>query len=355
MTEEEAGRLLRMEDEIHKRLINQKSAVSSVARAIRRARSGLKDPRRPVGSFLFLGPTGVGKTELGRALAEFLFGSEEAMIRLDMSEYMERHEVAKLIGAPPGYVGHENGGKLTEAIRRRPYSVVLFDEVEKAHPDSFNILLQILEDGRLVDGQGHEVDFRNAVIILTSNVGAEHTMKGRSLGFSPQDAVEGDWARTEKHLLEDVKRTFRPEFLNRIDDILVFRPLNREDLLKIVATMMQDVSRRLKEKHILLSVSEDVQDHILNEGFDPKYGARPLRRTIQRLVEDPMSDMLLEGSIRAGDEVTLSMKDGKVFFGVASGKLLNSSFHAEEEKSEESQKAKKPAGTPEKNPFPSEE
>ncbi len=349
MTEEEAGRLLRMEEEIHKRLINQKSAVSSVARAIRRARSGLKDPRRPVGSFLFLGPTGVGKTELGRALAEFLFGSEEAMIRLDMSEYMERHEVAKLIGAPPGYVGHENGGKLTEAIRRRPYSVVLFDEVEKAHPDSFNILLQILEDGRLVDGQGHEVDFRNAVIILTSNVGAEHTMKGRSLGFSPQDAAEGDWARTEKHLLEDVKRTFRPEFLNRIDDILVFRPLSREDLLKIVAAMMRDVSQRLKEKHILISVSEEVQDHILNEGFDPKYGARPLRRTIQRLVEDPMSDMLLEGSIRPGDEVTLSMKEEKVFFEVASGKLLTPPALPEKEKAEEGDDTEGQPGISEKH------
>jgi ATP-dependent Clp protease ATP-binding subunit ClpC len=213
--------------------------------------------------------------------------------------------------------------------------VVLFDEVEKAHPDSFNILLQILEDGRLVDGQGHEVDFRNAVIILTSNVGAEHTMKGRSLGFSPQDAAEGDWARTEKHLLEDVKRTFRPEFLNRIDDILVFRPLSREDLLKIVATMMQDVSKRLKEKHILISVSEEVQDHILNEGFDPKYGARPLRRTIQRLVEDSMSDMLLEGTLRPGDEVTLSMKGGEILFGVASGKLLDSPALSEEEKAED--------------------
>ena len=339
MTEEEAARLLRMEEEIHKRLINQKSAVSSVARAIRRARSGLKDPRRPVGSFLFLGPTGVGKTELGRALAEFLFGSEEAMIRLDMSEYMERHEVAKLIGAPPGYVGHEDGGKLTEAVRRRPYSVILFDEVEKAHPDSFNILLQILEEGRLVDGQGHEVDFRNAVIVLTSNVGAEHTMKGQSLGFSPQDGAGGDWARVEKRLLDDVRRTFRPEFLNRLDDILVFRPLDREDLRKIVSTMMQDVSARLKERHMGIAVDREVHDHILEKGFDPKYGARPLRRTIQRLVEDPLSDMLLEGKIRPGDEVHLFVEEETIAFSVEAGKLFDSPLPEEKRKAEETEKS----------------
>ncbi|HPJ24760.1 MAG TPA: ATP-dependent Clp protease ATP-binding subunit [Synergistaceae bacterium] len=352
MTEEEAARLLRMEEEIHKRLINQKSAVSSVARAIRRARSGLKDPRRPVGSFLFLGPTGVGKTELGRALAEFLFGSEEAMIRFDMSEYMERHEVAKLIGAPPGYVGHEEGGKLTEAVRRRPYSVILFDEVEKAHPDSFNVLLQILEEGRLVDGQGHEVDFRNAVIVLTSNVGAEHTMKGRSLGFSPQDGVDGDWPRTEKRLLDDVKRTFRPEFLNRLDDILVFRPLDREDLLKIVATMMRDVSLRLKEKHMGLSVPEEVEDHILKEGFDPKYGARPLRRTIQRLVEDPMSDMLLEGKIHPGDEVALYIENGAIGFSIQTGKLFDTPLPQKDEEKEGSGKESEADISAKKIPSP---
>ncbi len=314
MTEEEAARLLRMEEEIHKRLIDQVDAVGAVARAIRRARSGLKDPKRPAGSFLFLGPTGVGKTELARALAEFLFGSEDALVRLDMSEFMERHEVSKLIGAPPGYVGYEEGGKLTEAVRRRPYSVVLFDEIEKAHPDAFNLLLQILEDGRLTDGHAHAVDFRNTVVILTSNVGATDMLKGRGLGFVSVDGVFGDWSRTEGRLLDEVKRTFRPEFLNRIDDIIVFKPLERSQLLQIVGLMIGDVERRAREQGVTLAIPDDVKEFLLDKGFDPRYGARPLRRTIQRMVEDRLADLLLAGEAVRGGAVSLGLVDGAIAF-----------------------------------------
>ncbi|EHM09522.1 ATPase with chaperone activity, ATP-binding subunit [Thermanaerovibrio velox DSM 12556] len=315
LTEEEAKRLLRMEEEIHRRLVGQEEAVSAVARAIRRARSGLKDPRRPVGSFLFLGPTGVGKTELARRLAWFLFGSDDAMIRFDMSEFMERHEVAKLIGAPPGYVGHEEGGKLTEAVRRRPYSVVLFDEIEKAHPDVFNLLLQLLEDGRLTDGQGHVVDFRNTVVIMTSNVGASDASKGH-LGFSSggdDEALEG-WDRTKGAIMDAVKRTFRPEFLNRVDEMVVFRPLRREELLGIARMMLDEVVARCAEKGIRLSVNDQVVQKVLEEGFDPKFGARPLRRTIQKLVEDPLADMMLEGLLREGIHVEALLEDQRVKF-----------------------------------------
>ncbi|HOK19525.1 MAG TPA: ATP-dependent Clp protease ATP-binding subunit, partial [Thermosynergistes sp.] len=297
LTEEEARRLLRMEEEVHKRLIGQEEAVSAVARAIRRARSGLKDPKRPVGSFLFLGPTGVGKTEMARALAEFLFGSEDAMIRLDMSEFMERHEVSKLIGAPPGYVGYEEGGKLTEMVRRRPYSIVLFDEIEKAHPDVFNILLQILEDGRLTDGQGHVVDFRNTVIIMTSNVGAQDLMKGTTLGFSSGEGPAMDWDKVCERIREAVRHTFRPEFLNRIDEMVIFKPLGKAELLKIVDLMLKEVERRLSEQGVRIMVSQAARELLLAEGFDPKFGARPLRRTVQRMVEDRLADELLEGTI----------------------------------------------------------
>jgi ATP-dependent Clp protease ATP-binding subunit ClpC len=311
LTEEEARRLLRMEEEIHQRLIGQEEAVSAVSRAIRRARSGMKDPKRPIGSFLCLGPTGVGKTELARALASFLFGSDEAMIRLDMSEFMERHEVAKLIGAPPGYVGYDEGGKLTEAIRRRPYSVVLFDEIEKAHPDVFNLLLQIMEDGRLTDGQGHTVDFRNAVIMMTSNVGAQDMARGRAMGFaSESEKAALEWKNDKDRILESVRRTFRPEFLNRVDEMVVFQPLTRDQLLKIVDIMLDEISRRLADRGIAIDVSKEARHHLLEKGFDPKFGARPLRRTIQRLVEDRMADLLLEGKAASGGSFRIGL-DGE--------------------------------------------
>ncbi|MDN5319441.1 ATP-dependent Clp protease ATP-binding subunit [Thermovirga lienii] len=314
LTEEESARLLRMEEEIHKRMVNQCDAVNAVARAIRRARSGLKDPKRPIGSFLFLGPTGVGKTELARSLAEFLFGSEDAMVRFDMSEYMERHEVAKLIGAPPGYVGYEEGGKLTEALRRRPYSVVLFDEIEKAHPDVFNILLQILEDGRLTDGQGHTVDFRNSVIVMTSNVGAQDLMKTRSLGFSASTEETFDLNKMKGSIMEALRKTFRPEFLNRVDDIIIFKPLGRDELLQILDIMLQEVATRLKEQGVEIMVPEETKVFLLEQGYDPKYGARPLRRTLQRMVEDKMADMLLEGKISKGSKVEIVVVNGELEF-----------------------------------------
>lgn len=295
LTGEESERLIRMEEEIEKRLIGQSEAVSSIARAIRRARSGLKDPKRPIGSFLLLGPTGVGKTELARCLARFLFGSDESMIRLDMSEFMEKHEVSKLIGAPPGYVGYEEGGKLTEAVRRRPYSVILFDEIEKAHPDIFNILLQILEDGRLTDGQGRTVDFRNTIILMTSNVGARDSARGGFLGFSGGEEGDSfDWTRLRGTILDEVNKTFRPEFINRLDELVVFSPLNREHMDHIVKIMLEEVRERLKGQGIGLVVDKEVRDLILEKGYQPKFGARPLRRAIQTLIEDRLADYLLE-------------------------------------------------------------
>lgn len=310
MTEAEAARLRRMEQEIHKRMIGQDEAISVVSKAIRRARSGMKDAKRPVGSFLFLGPTGVGKTELARSLAEFLFGNEDALLRFDMSEYMERHEVAKLIGAPPGYVGFENGGKMTEMVRRKPYSVILFDEIEKAHPDLFNLLLQILEDGHVTDAQGNKVDFKNTIIIMTSNIGAENIIKGHALGFGIDPAASsemmGDWKRIHDSIMDAVKRSFRPEFVNRIDDIVVFKPLQKEEMLKITEVMLKDVIRRAAGQDLELSVETDACQLLLNRGFDPKYGARPLRRTIQRMVEDKLADMILDGSLTPGDRIKLT-------------------------------------------------
>ncbi|MDR3280430.1 MAG: ATP-dependent Clp protease ATP-binding subunit [Synergistaceae bacterium] len=308
MTEAEAQRLCRMEEEIHNRMVGQDEAIGVVSRAIRRARSGMKDSRRPVGSFLFLGPTGVGKTELARSLAEFLFGNEDALLRFDMSEYMERHEVAKLIGAPPGYVGYENGGKMTDMVRRKPFSVILFDEIEKAHPDLFNLLLQILEDGHVTDAQGHKVDFKNTVIIMTSNVGAENLVKGQSLGFGlgSGEGVNADWDRLKSGIMDSVKRLFRPEFLNRVDDIVVFKPLDKDELLRITQFMLKDVVRRAADQEVALSIEEEACQLLLDRGFDPKYGARPLRRTIQRMVEDKLADMLLEGSLSPGDHVSLA-------------------------------------------------
>ena len=311
LTEAETTRLLKMEEEISRRLIGQDEAVSAVSRAIRRARTGLRDPRRPIGSFLFMGPTGVGKTELARCLARFLFGKEDAMIRIDMSEFMERHEVSKLVGAPPGYVGHESGGKLTELVRRKPYSVILFDEIEKAHPEIFNILLQVLDDGKLTDGQGRKVDFRNTVIIMTSNVGAKEAQQGNSLGFgmSADSQTQRDWERSKSIILEEANKLFRPEFLNRIDEIAVFKPLSRDNLLKIIDTMLDDLSVRLDNKGVKIEVSDDVKAKILEKGFKPKYGARPLKRAIQSMLEDKLADFMLSGKMNDKDtKISVNLK-----------------------------------------------
>jgi len=304
LAEEESERLLRMEEILHQRVIGQHEAVQAVSRAIRRGRAGLKDPKRPIGSFIFLGPTGVGKTELARSLAEAIFGDEDAMIRLDMSEYMEKHTTARLIGAPPGYVGYEEGGQLTEKVRRKPYSVILLDEIEKAHPDVFNILLQILEDGRLTDGKGRTVNFRNAVIIMTSNVGANLIKKQPTMGFQPDD-VEKSYEDMKGRLLEELKRTFRPEFLNRVDDLIVFKPLTKEEIAQIVDLMLADLSKRIADYGLQLDVSAEAKELLAREGFDPTYGARPLRRVIQKRLEDGISEELLRGTFTAGDTISV--------------------------------------------------
>ncbi|MDQ7793385.1 MAG: ATP-dependent Clp protease ATP-binding subunit [bacterium] len=309
LAEAETDRLLRLEDVLHEKMINQDEAVRAVARAIRRARSGLKDPRRPVGSFIFLGPSGVGKTYLGKALAEALFGNEEAMVRVDMSEYMERHNVSRLVGAPPGYIGYDEGGQLTEAVRRKPYSVVLLDEIEKAHPEAFNILLQILEDGRLTDSQGRVVDFKNTVVIMTANVGVQLLKKDTAIGFRATPDESGDYEAMKEKVLGELKRTFRPEFLNRIDEIIVFRQLSDQHLGRIVDLMLAEVASRLKENQLVLEVTPAARDRLAREGADPLYGARPLRRSIRRLVEDPMSEELLKGTFSPGATVVVDFQD----------------------------------------------
>ncbi|HOP94269.1 MAG TPA: ATP-dependent Clp protease ATP-binding subunit [Dictyoglomaceae bacterium] len=298
---EERERLLRMEEELHKRIISQDDAVSVVSRAIRRSRSGLKDPRKPIGGFMFLGPTGVGKTELARALAEYLFGNENALIRLDMSEYMEKYSVSRLIGAPPGYVGYEEGGQLTEKVHRRPYSVILFDEIEKAHSDVFNILLQIMDEGQLTDGHGRRVDFRNTILIMTSNFGAEYFKQESSFGFASKEDREKSFEKTRDLILSEMKKYFRPEFLNRLDDIVFFKPLTREDLRKIIDLLLKPITERIKEKNLDLEIGDETKQFLLDKGYDPQYGARPLKRTIQYYIEDPLAEFILEGDFNEGD------------------------------------------------------
>ncbi|WP_232337520.1 ATP-dependent Clp protease ATP-binding subunit [Thermoactinomyces sp. CICC 23799] len=313
LAEEESERLLNMESILHNRVIGQEEAVRSVSRAIRRARAGLKDPKRPIGSFIFLGPTGVGKTELARALAEAMFGDEDAMTRIDMSEYMEKHATSRLVGSPPGYVGYEEGGQLTEKVRRKPYSVVLFDEIEKAHPEVFNILLQVLEDGRLTDGKGRVVDFRNTIIIMTSNVGASTIKKTSRLGFNVGgNQSEDDYEHMKQNVMEELKKTFRPEFLNRIDDVIVFHPLKEEHLEEIVSLMVNQLRKRLSEQGIEFRLTDEAKRYLAKEGFDPSYGARPLRRAIQKNIEDRLSEELLRGNVARGNSVVIDVKDGKL-------------------------------------------
>ncbi|WP_025782843.1 ATP-dependent Clp protease ATP-binding subunit [Sporosarcina sp. D27] len=309
IAETESSKLLNMEEELHKRVIGQKEAVAAISRAIRRARAGLKDPKRPIGSFIFLGPTGVGKTELARALAETMFGDEDSMIRIDMSEYMEKHTTSRLVGSPPGYVGYEEGGQLTEKVRRKPYSVILLDEIEKAHPDVFNILLQVLEDGRLTDSKGRTVDFRNTVIIMTSNVGAQELRKNKYVGFNLQDG-EQDYEDMKKKMLEELKKAFRPEFLNRVDEMIVFHSLEKEQLQEIVSLMVDELSKRLAEQDIELVLTHEAKLKIADEGYDPEYGARPLRRALQKHVEDRLSEELLKGTALAGRKVKVDYVDG---------------------------------------------
>ncbi len=308
MTESEVEKLRHMEEQIHQRLIGQEEAVKIVSQAIKRSRTGMKDPKRPIGNFIFLGPTGVGKTELARVLADFLFGNEEAMVRIDMSEYMEKFSVSRLIGAPPGYVGYEEGGKLTELVRRKPYSVVVLDEIEKAHPDVFNILLQIMDEGLLTDSLGHKVSFKNTILIMTSNVGARLISKGKSLGFMPQDDLAKDYREMKDTVMDEVKRVFNPEFINRIDEIIVFRPLTVADMEKILELNLLKVGKKLDAKGVKFTITKEAKAHLIEKGFDPNYGARPLLRTVQRLLEDPLAEFLLTKQVTKGGTVKVDHK-----------------------------------------------
>jgi ATP-dependent Clp protease ATP-binding subunit ClpC len=309
----EAERLLNLEDELHKIVVSQNEAVSAVARAIRRSRAGLKDPRRPIGSFIFLGPTGVGKTLMAKALARIMFGEENALITIDMSEYMEKHNVSRLIGAPPGYVGYEEGGHLTEKIRRRPYAVVLFDEIEKAHSDVFNMLLQIMEEGRLTDSFGRNIDFKNSILIMTSNIGAELLKNQTGLGFK-KVSVDGSYNSMKEMLSKEVEKHFRPEFINRLDELIVFRPLNRVDLESIIHLEMKAVEARVAKKGVRITLTDEALNYLIDQGFNPDFGARPLKRAIERLVEDPLSEGLLRGEFKDAKHIHISLKDKHLFF-----------------------------------------
>ena len=317
LAETETAKLLNLEEVLHSRVIGQDEAVVAVAKAVRRARAGLKDPKRPIGSFIFLGPTGVGKTELARALAEAMFGDEDAMIRIDMSEYMEKHSTSRLVGSPPGYVGYEEGGQLTEKVRRKPYSVILLDEIEKAHPDVFNILLQVLEDGRLTDSKGRTVDFRNTVLIMTSNVGAEALRRNKFVGFNIQDTAAQDYKDMKGKVMEELKKAFRPEFLNRIDEIIVFHALERKHLNEIVTLLSDQLIKRLKEQHISIELTPAAREKISDEGYDPEYGARPLKRAIQKHVEDRLSEELLKGTLLTGQHAIIDVEHGEFVVKVA--------------------------------------
>ena len=314
MTEDEATRLMHMEEILHKRVVGQDEAIKAVARAVRRARAGLKDPNRPIGSFIFLGPTGVGKTELCKALGEALFGDEDSLVRIDMSEYMEKYSVSRMIGSPPGYVGYEEGGQLTEKVRRKPYCILLLDEVEKAHPDVFNILLQILEDGRLTDGQGRIVDFKNCVVVMTSNAGAHTIGRQRAVGFGSAFDDERSYEAMKESIMGEVKKIFRPEFINRVDEIIVFHSLEQEHIDKIAMLMMDNVARRLKERGIDLEITPEAARTVARAGYDLQYGARPLRRAIQRLVEDALSEEILTGEIQTGEKVRVLPDGDKLEF-----------------------------------------
>ena len=315
LNEKEAVRLRNLEKTLHKRVVGQEDAVSAVSRAVRRGRVGLKEPNRPVGSFLFLGPTGVGKTEISKALAEAVFGDEKAMIRVDMTEYMEKHSVSKMIGSPPGYVGHEEGGQLSEKVRRNPYSVILFDEIEKAHQDVFNILLQVLDDGHITDSQGRQVSFKNTIIIMTSNAGAQAIVEPKKLGFASVDDEKTNYEFMKNGVMEEVKRIFKPEFLNRIDETIVFRSLNKEDMKQIVSIMTRSLVERCKtQMDIDLTIRDAVKKHLVDVSFDPKYGARPLRRRIQTDLEDPLAEHILAGDVKKGSKVVVTMKKGQIVF-----------------------------------------
>ncbi len=317
LAEEETQKLLKMEAYLHEKIVGQDEAIRAISKAIRRARAGLKDPKRPIGSFIFLGPTGVGKTALSKAIAEFLFGNEEALVKIDMSEYMEKHSVSRLIGSPPGYVGYEDGGQLSEKIRKRPYSVVLLDEIEKAHPDVFNLLLQILEDGKLTDSRGRKIDFKNTILIMTSNLGVRYLQYNTNVGFKKISSETGDmhYDDIKKKVSEELKKAFRPEFLNRIDEIIVFRPLNRQEIGDIMEIMLQDIKDRLNKQGILdLVITERLKKFLVNKGYNPLYGARPLRRVLERYIEDTIAEKILTGEIGEGDIVIGDIeKDEPVF------------------------------------------